>query len=319
MKTNTILTSPTVSVIVVTYNQELKKIIKTLGSIVIQEGVFFEIIICDDGSNIRYEDELKSYFSRRGFTNYTLIFHEKNVGTVSNYYSGLKVAKGKYSKLISPGDYLTNKRILKDWVQFLEEKNAAWSFSDVCYYRNENEKMIFFSGKSMPQMIRPYIVNDISRCIWNYIAIQDVAHGAAIIGKTQIQKYYCERIKDKGIVYCEDFIYRLMMFYGIVGHYFSKTTICYEVGTGISTMGNDIWIKKLLKDKKNLTRIMLDEKNKSDQQKKMIKALIIYVKKNKISQIFIRGKLLSWVRRSLYPRLSAIPNNYMMDGKKNES
>ena len=52
--------SPEVTVIVVTYNQDLNKIIETLDSIVIQEEISFEIIICDDGSIMRFENELRS-------------------------------------------------------------------------------------------------------------------------------------------------------------------------------------------------------------------------------------------------------------------
>ena len=69
-----------VSVIVITYNQDLNKLLKTLDSIIIQEGIPFEVIICDDGSEKTYEKELENYFSLKDFASYRLVFHEKNEG-----------------------------------------------------------------------------------------------------------------------------------------------------------------------------------------------------------------------------------------------
>ena len=55
-----------VSVIVVTYNQDWIDIMKTLDSIVCQENIDFEIIVCDDGSNKRFENELNVFFFYKG-------------------------------------------------------------------------------------------------------------------------------------------------------------------------------------------------------------------------------------------------------------
>lgn len=54
-------------IIVVIYNQDLNRIIQTLDSIVIQEGVSFEIIVCDDGSNMRFEKNWISISIQRTF------------------------------------------------------------------------------------------------------------------------------------------------------------------------------------------------------------------------------------------------------------
>ena len=301
--------SPMVSVIVITYNQDLHKLFRTLDSIIIQEGISFEVIICDDGSEKRYEEELKDYFSLKNFIHYRLVFQDNHKGTVANYYSGLKIALGEYSKLISPGDCLTERHMLEKWVRFLKERNAPWAFSDAYYYYDRNEEMIYFRALARPRIIRPYIISDKSKCTWNYIALNDVANGAAIMGKTQIQKYFCKIINEKGIIYAEDYIYRLMMFHGIVGYYFPETAICYEFGSGVSTSGSADWRERLSEDRQKLIQIINEEIKKTDQQKKMANALILNYKTGKIKKLFIKGKLLYWLKLHFNPRLTQIPEN----------
>jgi len=304
---------PTISVIVITYNQEITKLIKTLDSIVTQQGIDFEIIICDDGSRKQYKEELKSYFSQKSFYNYNLVFHKQNAGTVSNYYSGLQVAKGEYTKLISPGDCLTEKNTLYKWVKCLRESNKEWSFSDAYYYYIDNGTINYRKAKAMPQIIFPYIHNNRFRCIWNYTALEDIANGAAIIGTTRSQRYYCRMIKDKGIKYCEDYLYRIMMFHGIVGSYFPEAAICYEYGTGVSTSGDIAWKDKLKEDSQKLVQILRDEKNISDQQKRIVDTLIKNSSSNKLNKIFIRGKLLLWIKRRFFPRWTPVPEKLSHD------
>ena len=298
---------PVVSVIVITYNQDLKKLLRTLDSIVIQEGIPFEVIICDDGSEKTYEKELESYFSLKGFASYRLVFHEKNEGTVSNYYSGLEMARGEYSKLISPGDYLSEKHTLERWVSFLKERNAVWSFSDAYYYDSRNGETHYFRALAMPQVIRPYLKRDQTVCAWNYVALGDLANGAAMIGKTSVQMQFCKRIREKGIRYCEDHIYRLMIYEGIVGAYFPEPAICYEYGSGVSTSGGQEWRRKMAADNDKLIQMMSDQKNQTDQQKKMVKAFAQCLHAGKVKKLFIRGKLLYWIRCRFFPRLAPLP------------
>lgn len=300
---------PEVSVIVITYNQDLKRLFKTLDSIIRQEGISFEILVCDDGSDIRFEKELDQYFFSKHFDDYALFFHDHNEGTVSNYYSGLTKARGKYSKLLSPGDYFAGRDTLSRWVQHVKDNNAEWSFSDAYYYQIENGIQTFIRVEARPQITRPYIVQDKATCIWNYTALGDAALGAALIGKTQTQMRFCRTIREKGIKYCEDHIYRLMMFYGIVGCYFPVAAICYEYGTGISTSGSQKWRVRLLEDGMKTMQIILDVKDKSKLQKKIVKVLIRRRKPGKLGKIGIRGKLLLWMKLRFHPRLTPIPED----------
>ncbi|MBR4342246.1 MAG: glycosyltransferase [Lachnospiraceae bacterium] len=102
-----------ISIIIITYNPIWDKLVKTLdSSSIVQKKISFEVIVCDDGSDIKFKEELQKYFSVKSFKEYKLIFHDRNNGTVSNFYSGLKLASGKYTKVISPGDYFTETEAL---------------------------------------------------------------------------------------------------------------------------------------------------------------------------------------------------------------
>ena len=296
-----------VSVIVITYNQNIDKLTKTLDSIIAQELISYEIIVCDDGSDNPPKTQIESYFISKNFSGYTLCFHEKNRGTVLNYYSGLLLAKGKYSKLISPGDYFSENTILSRWVKFMEKNEAEWSFSDTYYYRNENGIGTFFKAKAHPQITHPYIEMDKSRCMWNYVSYNDIANGAAILGKTYIQMQFCKIITEGNVKYTEDSIYSLMSLQGIVGYYFPEAAICYEYGTGVSASRNRMWQEKLIKDRNRLIQIMLDEKDIPNQHKKMVDSFITINKKNKFRKLFVKGYLFYWIKYHFHPRLTKIP------------
>lgn len=299
---------PEVSVIVVTYNQELDKIIKTLESIVTQEQVEFEIIVCDDGSQDCLGKELQLFFSQKNFTQYKLVFHDCNEGTVSNYYSGLQEAKGKYSKLLSPGDSLVGKQTLYNWLQFMKESCAEWSFSDTFYCQSVGKKDFFIRAKAKPQLTKAYEKNDKARCMWNYLALRDTVNGASILGITDVQKRYCGMIKEKGIKYCEDYMYRLMVYHGIVGAYFPNEAVIYEYNTGISSLRDSIWKKKLAEDKNRMKCIMLNESVDSDIQAGIKKALIRNSKGNKMNTLLNKGNLFLRIKRRFFPRLTGMPD-----------
>ena len=52
-----------VSVLVLTYNSNLDKLIDTVKSVIDQRGVSLEIVISDDGSKVKHFDELKDFFT----------------------------------------------------------------------------------------------------------------------------------------------------------------------------------------------------------------------------------------------------------------
>lgn len=69
---------------------------------------------------------------------------------------------------------------------------------------------------------------------------RNIVLGAAIIAQKQVMLKYLQRIVGK-VKYAEDNIWRLMMFDGIVGCYFPYPAVLYETGTGVSTLGSNVW------------------------------------------------------------------------------
>lgn len=300
---------PKVSVIVVMYNQTWTELIKTLDSIVCQERIDFEIIVCDDGSEKKFENELNNYFFIKGFCHYSLILHGHNGGTVSNYYSGLEAARGKYAKLISPGDYLVGSRTLYEWTRFMEENNAEWSFSDTIYYRFITDREEYISTSAKPQFTKSYVKGNKARCMWNYLALRDAANGAAVLGLTELQKQYCGILKEKGIIYCEDYIYRLMVFHEHVGTYFPKAAVGYRFASGVSSSHSTIWKDKLQKDKNTMIQVLLSEKADTKLKTRIKKAIIRSRKAGRLNTLLIRGNIMLRLKRHFFPRLTPLPED----------
>lgn len=114
------------SILVCTYNSSEQALFATLDSIIAQEHLKFEIIITDDGSENDLHEEVFRYFAAKHFIKWTMICNNKNCGTVCDLNSGLKACKGKYIKIISPGDVLVKSTILKQWIEFLNKTNSRW-------------------------------------------------------------------------------------------------------------------------------------------------------------------------------------------------
>lgn len=291
-----------VSVIVVIYNSNFEKIKKTIISAINQKDIKKEIIIADDGSKNNYEKEIKFLFEENDFVDFKLIFNKTNKGTVANLLGALDKAEGEYTKTLSPGDFLIDERALREWVDYLKKNNYNWSFSEAKYYSNESQKSIV-RAMAHPQVISPYLSGNKKRCRWNYIALKDVALGAATIGDTGIMTRYCNLIADNGVIYAEDNIWRLMMYDGEVGGYYPYETIQYEYGSGVSTLGNGIWKERLTSDWKNTNDIILLKSKKDSFQKKMCKAI---KNESTFMVIFIKGRVWHGLRKRVNKRLKIV-------------
>lgn len=300
-----------VSVVVLTYNPQKDKLIRTLESILQQRDIDFQIVLADDGSKEKYYDVAKKLFEKYEFLNYKLVQNVVNKGTVKNCLSAVEVCNGEYIKLISPGDYFCNTDDLKNWVEFLTEKKAEWSFCDAFYYRfNCEGEAEILEVEAHPQNVKPYLKNNFKQCRWNYVILDDICLGAATICKNHIIREYLELISGK-VFYAEDNIYRLMMAEGLKGIYYPKALIMYEIGDGVSTSQNDIWNKKLKRDWDVTSQMILE---RCEQDKKICKALkkIMSLEKienkylRKISSYLIPGYFLRNLKRRLKVRITSI-------------
>lgn len=301
-----------VSVLVVNYNPDWKKLKFTLSSIIAQRGIDIEIVIADDGSENSRKKEIMDFFRNKKFANYKLVFNEKNNGTVHNVISGLKACNAKWVKGLGPGDALLGRECLKKWVEYCETKGLEWSFSDAVYYQKKENNIKVVSCKAHPIDIIPYLKGDFSTCRWNYVVHGDIALGAAIICKTKVFLDYCFQIANK-VLYAEDNVWRLMMFDGIQAGYFPNNTILYEYGEGISTSGDSFWMQKIRRDWDATTEMIIHGDTIESLQKKMVKAYKLL--SNKATKLLVKGRIKLYLKNRFFFRrtISYLPEENNAD------
>ena len=293
---------PEITVLFLIYNSSIERIKKSLNSIIMQKDIRFQIVVADDGSKDNHEKEIENYFIEHGIEDYILVMNKENKGTVKNILSGIEYATGKYIRGLSPGDLFYGEHMLRNWVDFMEEKKCDWSISEAIYYTLENGKDKAIRVPAHPQDIEPYIIGDDKRKRWNYVVLNDIALGASVISTTDIKRKYCKIISEKGVKYAEDNIWRLLMFEGNVCAYYPHPTILYEYGSGISTSHSHIWGERLKNDWVKTDELMEKFPNKDDFQTEMLKA-----KQRNISiirKILIKGKLLGWIKSHFNRRMT---------------
>ena len=230
-------------------------------SVLLQQDVYAQIIVADDGSENNFSESIIELFDSYQFTDYKLVINPENQGTVKNFISALRMADGPYVKSLSPGDYLTGESVLHDLLIFMKEKKCVWSFSEMICYHLENGKEVFSPKLTLPVYLDPYLKQNEEKMRWNYIVLDDTPVGCVIMGETQPILKYAEEISAAGIIYSEDYLFRLMMFDGICGSYYPAVTTFYEYGVGISTSKRSEWIKQLFAELLIVNQLMKDRKN----------------------------------------------------------
>ncbi len=253
--------NPIFSVIVCCYNPEFDKLKNTLVSIYKQRNVDFEVIITDDGSKIKYREDLENWILKKG---YKCIYNflPQNVGTVKNILSAVELSKGKYIKTISPGDYFFDENSLFKYYKKISEGKYDLVYSDMIFY--QDNKIVFKKNISHNKiMYNPKNLRDILCLYGGYFG------GAAFVSTREIYLKFLTPLKDK-VIYMEDrpLLYQLLIenfkFYGI-----QEPLIWYEYGTGISTKNKKgdsrLWkdtkecydfLQKKYKDNKYVTKMI---------------------------------------------------------------
>ncbi len=249
--------SPSVTVLVLTYNPKIDSLLYTLSSVVSQRNIDFEIIISDDGSKDNCFDEIDLFMKNNSFTDYKKIAHDTNRGTVYNVYDGLLNSSGEYVKLISPGDALLSSKTLASWTEALKNSGRKWSYADAVYYNNAGNKPEYIKHFANPQHIKFYLKGNDKECRRYYTYFNDIVLGAVTLCSRELIIEYIKKILGR-IVYTEDCIYKLITYDGYVAFYYPCDTVYYEFGTGISTSDNSEWNKKIKADWDTATSIMLE-------------------------------------------------------------
>lgn len=238
-----------VSIIILMYNSDLNKTINTIKSVIWQDEIKFEIIMCDDGSKVSHKKEVIDYLEENNFYDYKYLENAVNQGTVRNYLSGLKVAEGEYIYATSPGDMLFDKYVLRDFYQYSLITESKMVFGNSIFYQIDNNRIRLFEGElSNPK--RPLLFNQRKNPQY-YVAA--VLFGERILGATffREKESSLEYFREiEGIVkYAEDnTIAVLHLIKGENISYFDRNMVWYEYGSGVSTNKNNRWHQLLLDD-----------------------------------------------------------------------
>lgn len=246
-----------ISVICLTYNSDENKLLTTLNSVIQQKNCKYEIIIADDGSKDNKFEEVESFFAAKYFQNYKLIANEENKGIIKNFLSAIKLAKGKYIKYISPGDYLYDEYTLEYFCDFMNKYEAPIAFGKAVYYSDDSHKLTIYR-KMSPVITKNYEPSqknyDYSLVLRKIMLYGDPILGAAIVANKNEFEYYLEEIKDK-VTYIEDnTILPLLTLDKKRIYYMDRYILWYEYKSGISTSGNKEFEKKIKLDFYNCYR-----------------------------------------------------------------
>lgn len=253
-----------ISFVVATYNPNWDSLIATLDSIINQVGVDFEIIIADDGSTIKFIENIYKYFDDKNFKEYSIVVHEHNVGTCINMYDGICKSSGELIKLISPGDFLFANDTMARWVEYCNCNKYKICFGNfVAYDGNDRARhTIEVCERPVNKQIYSRKDNFRARKI-NYLLMYDVPVGATFLATKDIMLKYMSKIIGK-VKYAEDFSYRLMVLDDIILGMYDKPVVYYEYGTGVSTTCDNKWSERLSEDLRQLDGVILENNLRKD-------------------------------------------------------
>ncbi len=269
------------SVIVLTHNPSWEKLKATILSVLNQEKVWIELIIADDGSLKRFDEEIKVLCERHGLLNVKFSSLRNNIGTVGNITAALRMATAPYVKLISPGDFVFSSDSLEKWCYFMEESDADISFGDAVYYREESGNYKLIKQTRAPIQTRLYENYNRRGLMVDCLMVNDNILGASIMIKTDLLKRYMELFNGK-VKYAEDYFVRLAVFEQKKIMHFPQNIIWYEYGLGISTNKKNQWKSLLYNDFVESNKLIMNECMASD---RISRRYVFYLKnesKNKI-------------------------------------
>lgn len=274
-----------VSVVVLTYNPNFKKLFDTLNSILCQKDISYEVIISDDGSKNSIKSEIEEFFSCRGFFEYKICESKINEGTVRNCLKGLKCAKGKYTYLLSPGDMLYDSRTIYDLFSYAEKTNSKVCFGRAIYYRRISDNV----GKVISIKGNPYKTNLYKS---NNLIVNKMAFffSGLILGATYFRntKFFISCLEDvlSTTKYVEDSTSSMVSLQrGEMIRFIDRNVIFYEYGDGISTNHENKW-KKIIQDEIEKTLKELIKKKRYDAVFDTAAMRLKY--KNRLVRVFLR-------------------------------
>lgn len=304
-----------ISVIILTYNSDFEKTIKTINSILNQKNCSFEIIIADDGSNCNNFETIRKFFENAGYEDYTLIGDGINRGTVKNLYNALSIVNGEFIKPISPGDYLYSENTLYDMMSYQKAEEAQACFGKAVFYSIKNGKYYYLPFRKHPYFQKPYITQNKKEIRDNYLIARDPILGAALLYEKNCLKKSLEVFNGK-VKYCEDSVLNLMTakYQKIV--YLQEPVIFYESNTGISSKRHDKWCERIYKDNKYVFLYLLKNNLISENEfyksfpkrpsQKVLLQLYFYFLRFLKRKLDRRDKIVVKIPKQLFEKMSSI-------------
>lgn len=238
-----------VSIIIVLYNSDMIKAERTIKSAISQKNIDFEIIISDDGSNNDPTDSIISIFKKYNFTNYKININPKNVGTVKNILSALKLSSGKYVYCISPGDMIYDDNTINCFFKFAEKNGASVCFGDYLDYRIVNEKTEIL-GRITSSVRTPFYCKKKSFTVYKILIMfgEGGILGPTFFREKSYALKYIGQVSETS-KYVEDNTSVICSLADKIPIFYCDKKICwYEYGTGISRSEDNKWICRLLDD-----------------------------------------------------------------------
>lgn len=234
----------TIAILLVTYKPDWIKFRRTLHSITIQKDVSFSLVIADDGSENDFFELAEDYLKASSFTDYRFIKNKDNEGTVKNILSGLKTISATYVKPISPGDFFYDEYTLSKLVTFLEANPCSACFGDVYSYIDGDFDSI--RHLKQPFIVKPYTKHCIKNQKHFFFCHHDFINGVSLVYKTDRFVYWLSEL-SRIIKYTEDTTtIACMLSHDEVVKYMPLNDsgfVWYEIRVGISTSGNDEWVR----------------------------------------------------------------------------
>ena len=271
------------TVLVITYNSDLRKTYLTLQSIISQKFDDFEIVISDDGSRDNHFSKIQQFFEKKQFTRYKLVANKKNRGTVQNLLSGLRRTEGDYVKFISAGDALYDENTLQHVYDFMVRNKYACCFGLLQGYKwdtaNSIKKVKYFH----PFDMKAYRRKDTKRIIKNLVLYSDNVCGAAICYEREFAVEYMTRIQ-KEVIYEEDIFQVLAAVEGRPVQLYDDYMIWYEIGTGMTTKKHSEFEELIRKDVERFYKELYRQHRENVYVKKRFRLLKLY----NIHNLYIR-------------------------------
>ena len=276
-----------VSVLVLSYNADIKKLCMTLHSIIKQKIDSFEIVVADDGSKNNYKDELIQYFEQCGFKNYKLVMNEENKGTVQNIISGLQYCEGEYVKPISGGDCLYEEDTLHKVYEFMKANSLDYCHGLVRGYHMSEDLMVQNVSYSHPFDIDAYRKGDMDRITKNLVLYSDNTCGATICYEREFFIEYMDKISEV-VKYEEDIFQVVAAVENKRVGLFDDYVVWYEIGLGVSTNKKSKIYYLLAEDVDGLYRKLHEWHPENKYVKKRYKLLSFYRIKNMYARTILR-------------------------------